>query len=257
MAQSFIEPSAYTRFGNEADLIEKCKIWGLLTGKAAKAKTFQYKGGGRNLACTVVGCADEFTAVIEFEDKQLHCIHPSYLKEMQSSSFNQRGAASAADEADKPEAAEPEAPDPAPDREQIPAAPQHRHGSADDAAAAHAAAAAQAEAPPSGTKPRGGRGAKLELPEEKVSIRATVKDFTTVPNNFSDSDDEVVIYDAVAIEDPVLEVGAAWSSHSATLKKLALEVGDTLAFEAKIVAKKLTKHPVPYKINNPAKIRKV
>lgn len=85
---------------------------------------------------------------------------------------------------------------------------------------------------------------------------ATVKEFTTVPNNFSDTDDEVVIYNAVAIQDPAMEIGDAWSSHSATLKKLELEIGDILHFEGKIVAKKLTKHPVPYKINNPAKIQK-
>jgi hypothetical protein len=77
-----------------------------------------------------------------------------------------------------------------------------------------------------------------------------------VPNNFSDNEDEVVIYEAVSIAEPETEIGAAWSSHSATLKKMELEIGDTITFECKIVAKKLTKHPVPYKINNPAKIQK-
>ncbi|MDF2662579.1 MAG: hypothetical protein K0Q94_5370, partial [Paenibacillus sp.] len=92
--------------------------------------------------------------------------------------------------------------------------------------------------------------------EDKVKMTATVQEFTTVPNNFSDNDDEVIIYEAVSITDPEIEVGVAWSSHSATLKKLGLAVGDTISFEGKIVAKKLTKHPVPYKINNPAKIQK-
>ena len=64
----------------------------------------------------------------------------------------------------------------------------------------------------------------------------------------------MVIYEAVAIAEPETEIGTAWSNHSATLKKLKMEVGDTIRFEGKIVAKKLTKHPVPYKINNPAKI---
>ncbi|MNY77660.1 hypothetical protein D3C86_2176390 [compost metagenome] len=54
-----------------------------------------------------------------------------------------------------------------------------------------------------------------------------------------------------------MEVGTAWSSHSATLKKLELAIGDTVTFECKIVAKKLSKHPVPYKINNPGKMQKV
>lgn len=98
---------------------------------------------------------------------------------------------------------------------------------------------------------------KLQLPEEKVKLSAIVKEFTTVPNHFSDNDDEVVIYEAVTIIEPETEIGEAWSSHSATLKKNELAIGDKITFEAKIVAKKLTKYPVPYKINNPAKIQKV
>lgn len=90
-----------------------------------------------------------------------------------------------------------------------------------------------------------------------MKMKATVTEFTTVPNNFSDTDDEVIIYEAVSILDPAIEVGTAWSSHSATLKKLELAVGDTVIFECKIVAKKLSKHPVPYKINNPGKMQKV
>ncbi|UUZ90153.1 hypothetical protein LJK87_29750 [Paenibacillus sp. P25] len=89
-----------------------------------------------------------------------------------------------------------------------------------------------------------------------MKMKATVKEFATVPNHFSDNDDEVVIYEAVAITEPETELGTAWSSYSATLKKLELNIGDTLTFEAKVIAKKLTKHPVPYKINNPAKIQK-
>jgi len=41
----------------------------------------------------------------------------------------------------------------------------------------------------------------------------------SVPNHFTDEDDEVIIYEAVAILDPAIEVGVAWSSHSSTLKK--------------------------------------
>ena len=72
-------------------------------------------------------------------------------------------------------------------------------------------------------------------------MTATVAEFTTVPNHFADTDDEVIIYSDVMLVDADTEVGAAWSSHSATLKKLALEIGDKLTFEAKIAAKKLTK----------------
>ena len=67
----------------------------------------------------------------------------------------------------------------------------------------------------------------------------------------------MVIYEDVTLVEQAAELGTAWSSHSATLKKFELEVGDRITFEGKIVAKKLTKHPVPYKINNPGKIQKV
>jgi hypothetical protein len=88
-------------------------------------------------------------------------------------------------------------------------------------------------------------------------MSAVVKEFTTVPNHFSDNDDEVIIYEAVTITEPdVIDVGEAWSSHSATVKKQELEVGDVITFEAKIIKKKLTRNPVPYKINNPSKIQK-
>lgn len=68
------------------------------------------------------------------------------------------------------------------------------------------------------------------------------------------------------MENPV-GVGLAWCSHSKTLKKFELVPGDTLEFDGKIVKKKLPKgkdveeefiveETVPYKINNPSKIKK-
>lgn len=116
---------------------------------------------------------------------------------------------------------------------------------------------ASSTTPPKPEAPKKSKKEKIELPEGKVSLTATVQEFTTVPNHFSDNDDEVIIYEAVSVMDPALELGTAWSSHSATIKKLELAVGDTITFEAKLVAKKLAKHPVPYKINNAAKIQKV
>ena len=77
-----------------------------------------------------------------------------------------------------------------------------------------------------------------------------------MPNHFSDTEDEVIVYEAVSIAEPATQLGDAWSSNSATLKKLGLEVGDVVSFEGMVVAKKLTRHPVAYKINNPAKIVK-
>lgn len=242
-----IQPAAFTRFDEESELIEQCKEWGLVSEKAVKAKAFFYKGNSLNVACHIVGLVDPMTAVIELDTKQLHCIHPSYLKEMQAANYSQRGAALAEEAAvvDEVEAAEPE-------EKPAKAAKSKK---AEDISEDGQAAPAEKAPPKEKTKKE--KAPKLELPEEKVKMKATVTEFTTVPNNFSDTDDEVIIYEAVSILDPALEVGTAWSSHSATLKKLDLAVGDTVTFECKIVAKKLSKHPVPYKINNPGKMQKV
>ncbi|MFH5182447.1 hypothetical protein ACHHV8_07285 [Paenibacillus sp. TAB 01] len=265
-----IEPDTYHAFADETALIEKCKEWGLLTEKASKAKAFFYKRKGMSLACSIVGFVDQMTAVIEFENKQRHCIHPSYLKEMQAANYGQK-LASAAEEAtvSASAAAEPAESEAAANSEtQAPAAAAAKDeepasdASLGEASQLEAAAIVEpADAEPAAEAPAKGKAkkekaAKLVLPEGKVTMTATVQEFTTVPNHFSDSDDEVIIYEAVSIAEPAAEVGLAWSSHSATLKKLELNVGDTITFEGKIVAKKLTKHPVPYKINNPAKIQK-
>ncbi|WP_163854839.1 hypothetical protein [Paenibacillus elgii] len=252
MQPFLIEPAAYTAFSDEAALIEQCKEWNLLSEKATKAKTFFYKRNGLILACRLIGYVDKMTAVIELEDKRLHCIHPSYLKEMQASTYGQKSAVGAEDAAE-PEsavpavtAAETSSASPAKETPEL-EAPEAKKPQADEPEAA--------EQPTKG-KAKKEKAPKLQLPEEKVKMTATVKQFTTVPNNFSDNDDEVIIYEAVSIADPATEIGEAWSSNSATMKKLELEIGDTITFEAKIIAKKLTRHPVPYKINNPSKIQK-
>lgn len=111
MAYAFaIEPAAFTRFDEESELIEQCKEWGLVSEKAVKAKAFFYKGNSLNIACNIVGLVDPMTAVIELDTNQLHCIHPSYLKEMQAANYSQRGAALTEDAAvtDELETAEPE-----------------------------------------------------------------------------------------------------------------------------------------------------
>lgn len=244
MVHAFIiEPIAYNPFEDENAQLEQCKEWGLLSDKATRTKSFLYKGNGTNLTCGIVGYVDKLTAVIELDNGQRHCIHPSYLKEMQAASFGRRITA----------AAEAESEDAEPDvvREEA-AAPEEAN--AEPTTVGETVPDAIEEAPKGKASKK--KSDKLQLPEEKVKMTATVQEFTTVPNNFSDNDDEVIIYEAVSITDPETEVGVAWSSHSATLKKLELAVGDTITFEGKIVAKKLTKHPVPYKINNPAKIQK-
>lgn len=248
-----IEPNTYIAFENEAEQIDKCKEWGLLSEKANKTKAFFYKGNGVNLACTIVGYVDKMTAVIELDNKQRHCIHPSYLKEMQAANYGQRVAVEA-DEA-TPTEAEAIAETDASEKAGV-EAPKTEAAKTEAPAAEEVAAEEPKAEKTAKTKATKEKAKKLELPEEKVKMTATVQEFTTVPNNFSDTDDEVVIYEAVATLDPAIEVGLAWSSHSATLKKLELAIGDTIVFEGKIVAKKLTKHPVAYKINNPAKIQK-
>lgn len=242
-----IQPAAFTRFDEESELIEQCKEWGLVSEKAVKAKAFFYKGNSLNVACNIVGLVDPMTAVIELDTKQLHCIHPSYLKEMQASNYSQRGAALAEDAAvvEELETAEPEE------------KPAKAVKAAKVEVITEEGQAAPAEKAPAKEKTKKEKAPKLELPEEKVKMKATVMEFTTVPNNFSDTDDEVIIYEAVSILEPAIDIGTAWSSHSATLKKLELALGDTVTFECKIVAKKLSKHPVPYKINNPGKMQKV
>ncbi|WP_424767452.1 hypothetical protein [Paenibacillus sp. sgz302251] len=240
MVHAFIiEPKTYSAFEDEAEQIDKCKEWGLLSEKASKTKSFFYKGNGMNLSCTIVGYVDDMAAVIQLDNNQLHCIHPSYLKEMQASSYGQRTLAST----DKPAARED-------------AATEIKARVAPVATETIESKESKAAEPPK-EKPKKAKAQKLELPEEKVKMSAKVKEFATVPNHFSDNDDEVIIYEEVVITEPQTEVGTAWSSHSATIKKLELAIGDTITFEAKIAAKKLTKHPVPYKINNPSKITKV
>jgi len=262
-----IEPLSYIAFEDETVQLEQCKEWGLLSGKASKTKAFFYKGYGLNLPCNIVGMVDKITAVIELENRQLHCVHPSYLKEMQAASYGQKPVADEAVVAD-PESSVLKTAKAAtsPVTESIGTQRDEESSKSAEPIMATTTKLPEAAEPPivdisdpdgaSQSKVKKAKKPKLELPEGKVKMTATVQEFTTVPNHFSDNDDEVVIYESVAILEPETEVGEAWSSHSATLKKLELAIGDTITFEAKIVAKKLTKHPVAYKINNPAKIQK-
>ncbi len=244
-----IEPEAYQAFENEDELLDRCKEWGLLSDKAVKSKDYLYKGHNQQLSCRIIGFVDPFTAVIAFDNEQKHCIHPAYLKEMQAGSFNQKLLSSAEETEIGGQSATPQEP-----RQQSAPAKEAAASPAAKAAADESPAATANPAPPAKTAKS--KSKKLTLPEEKVKMKAVVKEFATVPNHFTETDDEVIVYEPVSMIEPELELGSAWSSHSATLKKLELAVGDAISFEAKVVAKKLTKHPVPYKINNPSKIVK-
>ncbi|SFL37123.1 hypothetical protein SAMN03159341_105321 [Paenibacillus sp. 1_12] len=236
-------PEQYTAFDNEDQALAFCKDWGLLPQKAAKSKTFRYKGQNLDLPCEIVGYADLVFAVIQV-DGQLHNIHPSYLREMQNAHFGKIKLEedSEANETDSTanavltEPASPIAPDAAAETIAPPKAKK-------------AAEKKTADKPPA---------APIALPDGKVSVEATVAEFASVPNPFSDTDDEVVIFEQISFQHDgqATALDTAWSSHSMALKKLELQIGDQLSFEAKLVAKKLNKHPVKYKINNAAKITK-
>ncbi|WP_232284415.1 hypothetical protein [Bacillus timonensis] len=79
---------------------------------------------------------------------------------------------------------------------------------------------------------------KIELPTDKVHFTANVKQFALTWNHFNEDNDEVIVLENVLIqqEEPI-EIGLAWCSHSKTLKKLELEPGNALEFDAKIVKK--------------------
>ncbi|ETT72345.1 hypothetical protein C173_14945 [Paenibacillus sp. FSL R7-277] len=273
MTYSFVvEPLAVQDFESEDERIERCKEWNLLPGSATRVKTYLYKRQGLTLPCEIIGFVDNQTVVVQFENKQQHCIHPAYLKEMQTASFGQRAQAAADARSEDPAEA-------AGETELLENQPVEEVRGEDDAEGAGSAGAAvgdTAERSESGSadaaggvtaaetaapaeKPRKPAASKkkpaLQLPEDKLKVTAVVKEFTTVPNHFSDNDDEVIIYDNVAIEGHELAIDEVWSSHSATLKKLELKEGDPVSFEAKIVAKKLSQHPVKYKINNPSKMK--
>lgn len=268
MTYSFVvEPLTVQDFESEDERIERCKEWNLLPGSATRVKTYMYKRQGLTLPCEIVGFVDNQTVVVQFENKQQHCIHPAYLKEMQTASFGQRAQAAADARAEDPAeaAGEAELLENQPVEGDAEGAERLESGSgsvgaaerSESGSAVEGVTAAETAAP--AEKPRKPAASKkkpaLQLPEDKLKVTAVVKEFTTVPNHFSDNDDEVIIYENIAIEGHDLAIDEVWSSHSATLKKLELKEGDPVSFEAKIVAKKLSQHPVKYKINNPSKMK--
>lgn len=233
--QQWVKPEQYTAFKNEDEAMDFCKDWGLLPQKAAKQKEYRYKGQNMDVACKIVGYADLVFAVIQIGE-QLHNIHPSYLREMQTSQYG-KGKPEEDNELLEPELEElaleekveiKQTKKPAEKKEKKPV-----------------------------EKPA--KEAPITLPEGKLSFDATVSQFASVPNPFSDTDDEVIIFEPASFsyENEVVVLESAWTSHGTGMKKLELQIGDKLIFEAKVVAKKLNKHPVKYKLNNAAKIIKL
>lgn len=245
----------FVTFENDAHYIEKLKEWGLSTTKEAfwyKERTFQrlvtIKG------YEVYGVTGEFnTIVLEFQDGNLTCIHPAYLKEMQSPSFEKANVTEVEKDKDRT------VPASTLDKKTTSTAKELKEESEQKIPAS--------KKPEKKTEKKV-KTAKLELPVEKVHFTANVKQFAVSWNNFNEENDEVVVLENVVIQqESPLEIGHAWCSLSKTLKKFELTPGDNLEFDGKIVKKKLPKGkdaeeefivdvPVPYKINNPSKIQK-
>lgn len=230
----------YLRFSDDDEYILKTKDWGLVSASAKTAKReFMYKRDNTTYTVMIEGFesnGDHETAVVAFSNGALHCVHPAYLKEMQSASYGRESMLDSPDapaSGDLPEAGEPANIEPA------------ETATKDDKAKK-----------PKAKKETKERKPKLDLPADKVSFEAVVKEFATKYNHFTESEDEVLILENVKIMgDNPLEVGEAWCGYSNTLKKQELEAGQAITFDAKIVDKKLNKD-VPYKINNPSKIVK-
>ncbi|MFS0863766.1 hypothetical protein [Fredinandcohnia sp. 179-A 10B2 NHS] len=247
----------FETFEDEAQYEEKVREWGLSTTKEVK-KEFWYKDRTHQRLVTIKGYLvygkdnSHNTLVIEFQDGNLSCIHPAYLKEMQSPSFGKSAISDTSVEPSiKPKKAE-------------------KTNTEEERSTETVAEPVvdKAKTEEKEKKPKKEKVPKIELPEDKVHFTATVKQFALTWNHFNEENDEVVVLEKVAIQgDNPIEIGLAWCSHSKTLKKLELTPGEELEFDGKIVKKKLAKgkdideefiieEAVAFKINNPSKIKK-
>ncbi len=248
-ASTYLPPKGdYEIFVDEAHYEEKIREWGLSVKKEYWYKERTHQRTVKIKGYEVYGKTQEhYTIVLEFEDGNLTCIHPAYLKEMQSPNFTKAAISDSTiapskkrETASKVKAEKPTTPESMP--------------------------TVKKEQPEKKTKKE--KAPKIELPMDKVHFTASVKQFAQTWNHFNEDNDEVVVLENVVVqqEDPI-EIGLAWCSHSKTLKKLELEPGNILEFDAKIVKKKLAKgkdveeefiieDPVHYKINNPSKLKK-
>lgn len=233
----------YETFVDEEHYAEKVREWGLSSTKEVK-RQFWYKEATfmrqvKIIGYEVYGKSTEYnTIVIEFEDGNRTCIHPAYLKEMQSNSFSKTTSSEA--ENSKPTET------PAPEAEE-----------------------SKPVAVPKVQKEKKEKPKKIELPVDKIHFTAEVKQFALSWNHFNEENDEVIVLkDVLILGDSPTEIGLAWCSHSKTLKKLELSPGEKLEFDGKIVKKKIPNgkdveeefvitEAVQYKINNPSKIKKI
>lgn len=227
---TYIPPKgAYESIKSDEHYAEKWQEWSM-SGKNPK-KELWYKGYGYQRMVTIVGYevrGENDTLVIQFQDGNLSCILPGFLKEMQNSQFQRKLGTD--EESTETESAE--------TKKEKPTKPKTEKKP-------------KAEKPTKEPKPK---KEKLVLPTEKVSCSAAVKEFTKKLNHFTEEEEDVVVYEHLLIgEEQLVPNGLAWSSHSKTLQKLELQVGDKLTFQAKVVPNKFGE--VLCKINNPSKIQ--
>ncbi|WP_043931056.1 hypothetical protein [Bacillus sp. EB01] len=264
MTQYIPPKGEYEVFKDDSHYMEKLKEWGL-RGK----NTFLYKDKDQHSNVTIKGFevygknGEYNSLVIEFADGRLTCIHPAYLKEMQSSSFvkelSSQQTENIAVEKENKAIEEPRT-----DEEHLPEKAEAESQKVENPVQDNASTPAAKKA----TKKKE-KAPKITLPEDKVHFTGKVKQLALSWNHFNEENDEVVVFEDVRIEqEEPIEIGLAWGSHSKTLKKLELEPGMELEFDGKIVKKSLPKGkdvedesllldvPVGYKINNPSKIVK-
>ena len=241
-------------FRDDEHYREKLKEWGLSSAKEAK-REFLFKERNYQRVVTIKGYetygkSEELnTLVIEFQDGNLTCINPAFLKEMQSSSFGRESML----QVEEKDFSTPE---------------QVTETQVKDGVPEPKPAVQSEPKKPKATKPKKEKEPKIELPADKVHFTASVKQFALTYNPFNEENDEVVVLENVqVIQEPPIEIGLAWCSHSKTLKKFELAPGDLLEFDGKVTKKKLAKGKdveeefiidtaVLYKVNNPSKIVK-
>jgi hypothetical protein len=241
----------FETFTDDQHYAFKLKEWGLSSAKGQ----FWYKEKDHQRLVSIKGYqvygeTDDYnTIIIEFQDGNFSCIHPAYLKEMQSSNFGKNSITNATNTSVSED--------------------QTKEINKKDKETAKPVKTAPVSPSKPKKKDSKEKTPKIDLPEEKVHFTANVKQFGLTWNHFNEDNDEVVVLENVTIQqDPPLEIGLAWCAHSKTLKKQELSPGETLEFDGKIVKKKLAKgkdiedeafivkEPVSYKVNNPSKIKK-
>jgi len=225
----------FTKFLSDEDYLEKGRSWGLFNKNPKH--DFLFKGQDFQVNVKLIGyetygVTDEYhTIIIEFEDGKLTCIHPAYLKEMQSPSFKKVYTVGESDTKNNEEK-KTESETVTKSKESTSKATTKK-------------------------KVEKKEEVSITLPTDKSHFNGTVKEFSTKYNHFNDSEEEIVIWENVAVKgDQDLIIGNAWCSLSKTLKAAELEVGKSYQFDGKVVDKKLNKE-VKYKLNSPSKVAEI